>query len=247
MSREFVKRAALLGAIAWASLCLMTAGLVPELHTKFSHIWVLSGLFGLASAVGLVEVVKRDQERYSESMDTRRRPRHDELTGLPNRWEFDRLINIMIADAQDHDLSLSLVIIDVDAMKNINLKEGYSTGDEILQEVTRSIVAATRGADLLCRYGDDEFAVLLSDLDARSCETVVRRLRSHLQDRVSIKQPVTVSLGAASLQKSDSANCLVRRAELALFRSKSDGRDRGCYHDGQQLLELNTNTPATIH
>lgn len=243
MSRDFVKRAALLGIIAWASLCLLTVGLVPDIKTQFSHLWVLSGLFGLVSSVGLVQVVKRDQERHSsESQAIRRRSRHDELTGLPNRWEFDRLINIMIADAQAHDLSLSIILIDVDAMKDINVKEGYSTGDEILQEVTRSIVAATRGADLLCRYGDDEFAVLLSDLNAKSCETVVRRLRSHLHDRVSIESAVTLSLGAATLQNSDSADCLIRRAELALFRSKSNGRDQGCYHDGEKLLDLASQT-----
>ena len=246
LKTDLVKRAALLGGIAWASLCLLTVGLSPSLQTQLSNLWITSGLLGLASALGLIQVVKRDSDARKAELTAASNPqsRLDSLTGLPNRWEFDRLINIMIADAQDHQLPLSLLLIDVDQMQQINQREGYMGGDDILCKLTKSIIKTVRGADLVCRYDDDEFAVVLADLDKRSCESVLDRLRGQLQECVSIEGGVTVSLGASTLSATDSASCLVRRAQLALFRSKSDGKDRGCYHDGDQLMDVN---PARQH
>ncbi|MFK7822362.1 MAG: GGDEF domain-containing protein, partial [Planctomycetaceae bacterium] len=179
MKTDLVKRAALLGGIAWASLCLLTVGLAPSLQPQLSQLWIISGLMGLASALGLLQVVKRDDSSNKAELVAASRPasRIDSLTGLPNRWEFDRLINIMIADAQDHQLPLSLLLIDVDQMQEINQREGYMGGDEVLCKVTRSIIKALRGADLVCRYHHDDFAAVLADLDARSCSAVVDRLR----------------------------------------------------------------------
>lgn len=236
MSREFVRRAALLGIIAWVSLCLIAIGLVPQLLEGLSPVLVFSGLLGLASAVGLLEVVKSEQLRHAAQIANRQQSRRDALTGLPNRWEFDRLINIMISDAQDHDLELSLLLIDVDGLHRINQSGGYTTGDEILGQVARLVITATRGADLLARYGDDEFAVVLADVDRPTCEQIMERVRTRVQETVRHQaDAVSVSLGASSMLRDDPADQLIHRAELALFQSKSEGRNRCSLHDGEEL------------
>lgn len=219
------------------SVCLIAVGLAPQLYASLSPVLVFSGLLGLASAVGLLEVVKSEQSRRAAAVAANRQhSRRDNLTGLPNRWEFDRLINIMISDAQNHELELSLLLIDIDGLQDVNQSDGYTAGDEVLADVARSIIAATRGADLLARYGDDEFAVVLADVDRGTCERVMERLRQKVEATVRAGDDVVcVSLGATSMSSDDAADGLLHRAELALFKAKSEGRNRGCFHDGSDL------------
>ncbi len=239
MTREFARRAAFLGIVAWVSLCLLIIGVIPSLRDQFSSMWVLSGLLGLASAVGLIEVVKAERQSHAQGLSTMAKSKRDELTGLPNRWEFDRLINIMASDAQNHDLRLALLLIDVDALQLVNQRVGYSDGDNILQEVARCVLAATRGADLVSRFDNDEFAVVLTDVDEATCATVMDRLCKRVKDCVSAADvPVTVSVGATSIQADDSVNAFVDRAQLALFRSKSEGGNMACYHNGEALKSV---------
>lgn len=240
MNREFFRRATFLGVIAWVSLCLLAIGMVPELSNHISHVLAISGLLGLASAVGLLEVAKSERRAHDRSVSNMKRARRDDLTGLSNRWEFDRLINIMVADAHSQEIGLALILVDIDGLKDLNRYEGFGLGDSALQQVAQSTLAATRGADLVARYGDDEFAVVLTGVDRETCETVIRRLRGTISAKVQAgPKPLTVSVGAASLQANEaSAEEMRQRAELAMFRAKSDGRNRGCYHDGSRMTKV---------
>ena len=239
MTREYARRAAFLGIIAWASLCLLTVGIAPHLRDQLSTVWVFSGLLGLASAVGLIEVVKAEQRQHDLRARSVKRTKRDELTGLPNHWEFDRLINIMVGDARMHDLRLSLLLIDIDSLQAVNKRNGYATGDEVLREVGRCVLTSTRGADLVSRFDDDGFAVVLADVEDEACHEIMERLRGHVRDAVSAgKLPVTVSVGAAVLATDEAVSDLQHRAELALLNSKAEGGNKTSFHDGQGITNI---------
>lgn len=239
LTREYARRAAFIGLIAWTSLCLLTVGIVPYLRDQLSVLWILSGLLGLASAVGLIEVVKAEQKNHDLRARAMKRSKRDELTGLPNRWEFDRLINIMIGDARMHDLKLCLLLIDIDSLQSVNRHAGYAVGDEVLTDVARCVLTSTRGADLVSRYDEDGFAVVMADVNSDKCVEVMERLRGHVRDVVSAnKIPVTVSVGAAEIIGDEDVSDLQHRAELALFNSKSEGGNVTSFHDGEQVTNV---------
>lgn len=243
MNREFYRRAAFLGVIAWVSVCLLAIGLAPDLSNHLSSVLAISGLLGLASAVGLLEVAKTERRAHDRSVANMRRARRDDLTGLSNRWEFDRLINIMVSDARSQNIPLSVILVDVDGLRDLNRFDGFGLGDAALQRIAKSTLAATRGADLVARYGDDEFAVVMSEVDEQACQNVIARIRTTIRGDSPVgQQPVvTASVGGTTLQSSkDSVESILQRAELALFRAKSEGRDRGFYHDGTKLELVRT-------
>jgi len=237
LTREYARRAAFLGVIAWASLCLLTVGIAPHLRDQLSVVWVLSGLLGLASAVGLVEVVKSEQRKHELRARSMKQTKRDGLTGLPNRWEFDRLINIMVSDACMHDLKLSLLLVDIDSLQSVNKRIGYAAGDEVLRAVAQCVLTSTRGADLVSRYDEDGFAVVLADVDDDACRGIMDRLRGHVRDAVSAGDvPVTVSVGAAVLAQDEEVCDLQHRAELALFNAKGEGGNASSFHDGEHFI-----------
>ena len=240
MNSEFLRRTIFLGVIAWLSVCLLVVGLVPQLCSDLSPLWLVHGLLGLASSLGLAEVVKSDQRRHDAHIAGLRRSRRDPLTGLSTRWEFDRLINIMIGDAQSHGLPMSLILIDLDGLNGFNQTAGYAAGDDLLVQASESIIAATRGADLVARYGEDEFAVVLADVEHDLCRQIMLRIRCQVGASLTeqLGQPVTLCVGAATLLPDDSSESVLQRAELALFRAKSTGPGEVCLHDfsGPELL-----------
>ncbi|WP_342114870.1 PleD family two-component system response regulator [Pseudoduganella sp. OTU4001] len=159
----------------------------------------------------------------------------DSLTGVANRRCFN--------DAIDHEwrrclrsgAPLSVVMIDIDHFKLYNDAYGHQAGDTCLKEVARAMVhCAGRSPDLVARYGGEEFIILLPQVGAEGAETVAQRLLANIAElaiphRMSpAGNAVTVSLGVATVQPSDSssAEALVRAADQALYQAKESGRNR---------------------
>ncbi|MET3604693.1 diguanylate cyclase (GGDEF)-like protein [Sphaerotilus sulfidivorans] len=169
----------------------------------------------------LHRLVRRPAREHSQAL--RRLALHDSLTGAVNRRGFmDRL-----AQAQQQQALLSLVMIDIDHFKRINDRHGHAAGDGVLREVAARLRRQMRGADLLGRLGGEEFALLLPATDLAGALAQAELARQALRrEPMAIAGTVTASFGVAQWDGSESAADWLHRADLALYQAKRCGRDQ---------------------
>ena len=157
----------------------------------------------------------------------------DGLTGLHNRRYLDSHIKTLFDRAVSRKRSLSVMLTDLDRFKVVNDTYGHDAGDLVLREFARRLRKNVRGIDLACRYGGEEFIVVMPDTDPHVAEMVGERIRSQIastpfslgEGRPSID--VTVSVGVSSVRRgADTPEDLIKRADIALYEAKSGGRNR---------------------
>jgi two-component system cell cycle response regulator len=154
----------------------------------------------------------------------------DQLTGLFNRRYMSRHLNTLLGD--NSSKPVSFLMLDVDFFKQINDTYGHDVGDEVLREFANRISANVRGIDLACRFGGEEFVVVMPDTDMSFAYMVAERLRQSVADApfhvsaAARQVPVTISIGVASSASGDTPDVLLKRADQALYRAKRDGRNR---------------------
>ncbi len=157
----------------------------------------------------------------------------DQLTGLHNRRYMSRHLDTMLVNAKRNERPLAFVIMDVDHFKQVNDTHGHDIGDEVLKEFAARIAANTRGIDLACRYGGEEFVVAMPDTDIAFATNIAERLRQSIETtpiRIS-RDPgqinITISIGIARCEgREDTAEALLHRADQALYRAKRTGRNK---------------------
>jgi two-component system cell cycle response regulator len=157
----------------------------------------------------------------------------DGLTGLHNRRYMMSHLSTLVEQSRERTKSLSLLILDIDFFKAINDTHGHDVGDEVLREFADRIRANVRGIDLCCRYGGEEFVIVMPDTDTALAYVVAERLRQRVAgEPFSIaggrsRIDVTISIGLGSLDSpEDGADTILKRADLALYRAKKSGRNR---------------------
>ncbi|WP_170189973.1 GGDEF domain-containing protein, partial [Geitlerinema sp. P-1104] len=165
---------------------------------------------------------------------------YDNLTGLPNRILFRQQLSNCLREAREQEQSLAVFFIDIDCFKKINDTLGHDIGDEVLQLVTRRILAELPEQARLSRWGGDEFTLLLPHpVDRLTCERLARRLVGVLGLPFDIEPYscyVSGSIGIASYpQDGEDAASLMKHADIALHRSKETGR--GSFRFYQRSLE----------
>ncbi|GAA6129973.1 putative bifunctional diguanylate cyclase/phosphodiesterase [Halopseudomonas sabulinigri] len=168
---------------------------------------------------------------------------HDPLTDLPNREAIATLVQGSIERARGQGRQLALLFVDIDNFKTINDSLGYAAGDELLQAIAGRLKQAIRGADTVSRQGGDEFIMTLPDLDSQDTAiTVARRMQEIVSQPIQLRdmQLITsLSIGIALFPRDgDDFSALLRKAELAMQRAKSTGRNSYCLFDEQ----MNVNT-----
>jgi len=155
--------------------------------------------------------------------------RTDSLTGLANRRAFTERLNLELLRARRYDLPMSLAMIDLDGLKQINDAFGHPAGDSILREVAQRIRYAIREIDLPARCGGDEFAVLLPNTPKEQAQRVARRLAAVMAQRPCHWQgndiPITVSIGLAPYEGQVGASDLISAADSSLYLAKSRGKN----------------------
>jgi diguanylate cyclase len=150
---------------------------------------------------------------------------HDELTGLPNRLHLKEQLQRKIDEAVRRRRQLALLFIDLDGFKDVNDRFGHSVGDKLLAATAKRIAASIRAGDIACRYGGDEFVVLLTNVsDAAVAAGIAGTIRDRIGECFSIDSHVchiTASIGLA-LCPSDGENwdALLRRADAAMYNCK---------------------------
>lgn len=157
----------------------------------------------------------------------------DPLTQLANRKFFDSTLEEAIADALTNNEPLSLMMTDIDHFKNFNDSFGHLTGDQVLRLVAMAVKQNVKGQDTAARYGGEEFAVVLPNTVMRSAITVADHIRRAVMTKELMKRStgehlgrLTVSIGVATLQKGDTAQMLIGRADTCLYAAKRHGRNR---------------------
>ncbi|WP_417407574.1 PleD family two-component system response regulator [Hoeflea sp.] len=157
----------------------------------------------------------------------------DALTGLNNRRYLDTHLATLVDRSNRRGRPLSLLITDIDHFKFINDTHGHEGGDDVLRDFARRVRGAVRGADLACRYGGEEFVVVMPDTTADIAAQVAERLREAVAaapfkiSATGVAAPVTTSVGIATLEADgEGADALLRRADKALYQAKNNGRNR---------------------
>jgi diguanylate cyclase len=157
----------------------------------------------------------------------------DPLTQLANRKYFDTTLESAIADARARNEPLSLMLTDIDHFKKFNDTFGHLTGDQVLRLVALSVKQNVKGRDTAARYGGEEFAVILPNTGLRSAIAVADYIRRAVMTKELLKRStgellgrLTISIGVATLQMSDTPQALIERADTCLYVAKRCGRNR---------------------
>ncbi|MEA2453328.1 MAG: hypothetical protein QOG04_2038 [Actinomycetota bacterium] len=163
----------------------------------------------------------------------------DRQTGLPGRGEFDERLAQEVSRSDRSNAALSIMLIDLDGMGEINDKIGKDAGDELLQEIAFVLRAVFRRADGVYRYGGDEFAAILPETDIATSYLAAERCR-HAVSKIECEgTPLSISIGTAEFSSGRKPEELVAKAEIALFRAKESGGNRSWRSDDPRRRSIN--------
>ncbi len=188
------------------------------------------GIAALVTALVLATAlfaINRYQRRLEEAAAT------DPLTGALNRQAFDVVFNLALREAQRNDQPLSAILIDIDLFKQVNDTHGHLAGDRVLRSVADIVRQQLRDADVVARWGGEEFLVLLKDCPLTGAVAVADKLRAAVAGHEfgplgagGPAQRLTISLGVGTRLAGDTAETLFSRADRALYLAKRNGRNR---------------------
>ena len=157
----------------------------------------------------------------------------DQLTGLHNRRYMESHLATLAEQASTRGKPLALMILDIDYFKSINDNFGHDAGDDVLREFAVRVRKSIRGIDLACRYGGEEFVIVMPETDLHVASLVAERLRRSIAgetfsiDKGAKRIEVTISIGLSMLdRKGEPVADVLKRADTALYRAKHDGRNR---------------------
>ncbi len=177
--------------------------------------------------LGIVYLAIRRYQRRLEEMATT-----DHLTGLANRHALQLLLRQSIRDAERNRTPLAVLMIDIDHFKEANDTHGHLVGDQILVTLAQRLRAHRRASDIVCRWGGEEFLIVLNRTDEDAAERIADEIRLSVADEeIATEQGalrLTISAGVASFCAGDNDTGLIRRADAALFEAKKGGRNRIC-------------------
>ncbi|WP_274363931.1 sensor domain-containing diguanylate cyclase [Paenibacillus thermotolerans] len=165
-----------------------------------------------------IDTMQKSNEQLAHAATT------DPLTGLTNR----RTVNELLERWSNDGRKFSFIMMDIDHFKQVNDTFGHQAGDEVLKHMSSILSATTRDRDVCCRFGGEEFVVLLPDTDKHTAYAIAERIRISTAGAVSpIGKPVTVSIGVSEFPaQSDSVEALISLADSAMYKAKQEGRNR---------------------
>lgn len=210
--------------IAWALLLLgvlvymfKTFGLLP--HNMFTQNGFQVG--------SLCEMVLLSLALASRVNEMQRQSRTDSLTKLFNRRFFDERVAFEFDRSLRSRSPISLLVADIDHFKEFNDKHGHERGDEVLKTVARQLREGVRSRDIVCRYGGEEFALILPGMDGAQATALAESLRKTIEEAGLSDGSITISIGVASPndQVIHTVGELFRAADSALYRAKAQGRN----------------------
>jgi len=191
--------------------------------------------------IGLRQRTRRLRE---EKEHLARIARTDNLTGIYNRAHFDEMLDAELSRCRRTSHPVSVLLLDLDYFKSINDTYGHPCGDMVLQLVAQTIKQTTRCSDVVCRYGGEEFAIILPNTSMANAHLTAEKIRQAIaisrplygQQRLQVTATIGIS-GTRGLGRTSAAE-LVREADLALYQGKENGRNRSVvYHVAPTTLK----------
>ena len=169
-------------------------------------------------------------EITEEALTLEETSQRDGLTGLFNRAYFDEQISQEIQRARRYEWSTALIMLDIDFFKKVNDTYGHPGGDAVLKELALILNRQLRGTDIICRYGGEEFSIILPQIERKMMPHICRRLLDTVEctpvTYESSKIKITISMGYSFYEKGVLPGELIAQADKALYQSKEGGRNR---------------------
>jgi diguanylate cyclase (GGDEF)-like protein len=194
-------------------------------HTLYLNLLICAVISAIVLL--LVHLALRNYQKRIAALATT-----DALTDLPNRRGFDLLATQAMHEAQRNSSPLTALLLDLDHFKELNDTHGHLAGDEVLRGFARNLQSNLRQSDIICRWGGEEFILLLKDTTPSQARVLAEKIRQHTAQTEmyynGAKLRVTISLGLTSYAPGDSLDLLLGRADRALYRAKHTGRNRVC-------------------
>ena len=198
-----------------------------------SNVYLVGGEKVIQCNIRDITERKQTQDALLESQAfLREQSVRDHLTGLFNRRYMEETLERELLRAARKQLSLGVIMLDVDNLKQFNDTWGHAAGDEILRELGSLLLRQVRGEDIACRYGGDEFILILPDVSSQvTCERAELICKYagqfHLQFEGQSLAAVTLSLGVAVFpEHGTTSTAILRAVDAALYRAKRQGRSR---------------------
>jgi diguanylate cyclase (GGDEF)-like protein len=197
-----------------------------NIYEQYKHyVWIYSVvlILLLTTVIFLVTIIllKRKRDKF-EGMAM-----HDQLTGLYNRHYLQEAASKKLSEANRHQHPLCLLVLDIDYFKKVNDSYGHLVGDAVLKKVAKLLKNFSRSEDIVARIGGEEFVILLDHCDGQKGQEKAQKIRKETQSLNPNDIPITLSIGVATLStEGESFSDLLNRADSAVYRAKSSGRNR---------------------
>ena len=177
----------------------------------------------------LVEMEERAREAQAELESQRDRNERDALTNLPNRFSYERRIEIEFSRWLRYGNTFSLIVVDIDYFKKINDGFGHLAGDKVLKVLAKILKQCIRRTDFIARFGGEEFVILMPETNEDEAMTAMDNVRKKIADTPfhfkSSPLQITASFGVAEIADGEDWECVFGRADEALYRAKAEGRN----------------------
>lgn len=211
--------------IAWAMLLAGVMVYMLKVFGLLPHNMLTQNGFQVGS---LLEMVLLSLALASRVRELQRQSRTDTLTRIPNRRYFDERVASEFERARRGQSAVALLVVDIDHFKQFNDRYGHTRGDEILKQVADHLCHGVRRGDSVCRYGGEEFAVILPGASTEEAQAVAESLRASVERDASPDAGITVSIGVVSTHdaKFENVDDMFRAADRAMYRAKDMGRNR---------------------
>lgn len=194
-----------------------TTGLSIDVFLQMFSAYIVAGIIA-----GLYEY-----SRQQMATSLRNEADLDSLTKIQNRRAFDRYLSGLIRKSMNESSTFSLVLFDIDNFKNINDSLGHNIGDKVLVKLADVAKTSLRGSDQIARWGGEEFILLLPYTNVQGAVTLAEKLRGIISDiEFSGVSSISASFGVTEYNPGDTNVDLITRADQALYRSKSEGKNR---------------------
>ncbi len=207
----------------------MSLGLI---HSEYDMFYT-AGFLDISHHLSAVEEMRQQAET-------------DELTGLMNRRRFRQKADQELRRAARNQHPMAIMMLDIDHFKRINDTFGHAVGDVVLRDVAKQLKQGRREQDILCRWGGEEFLILLPESNTEAAQALAERIR-HAVETTSFdafSKPVTISIGIADVDVKQPLKVSTQRADQALYRAKEEGRNRVCCFSGEARMKSGADDPT---
>jgi diguanylate cyclase (GGDEF)-like protein/PAS domain S-box-containing protein len=175
----------------------------------------------------LVHLEKSQEEIRLQNEELEALARQDPLTGVSNRRHLIDTLEPLFVESRESGKQLCCMMVDIDHFKKVNDNHGHAMGDEVIQRVAEALTSVVRSSDFVCRYGGEEFLVVLPEAPIEPATAAAERLRAKIDSPGFARVPVTASFGVSSITDgAETFAALINQADEALYFSKENGRNR---------------------